>query len=266
MALRVLIVDDEPLARQRIADMLAHESDVEIVGEVGDGNAAVEKIRQLQPDLVFLDVQMPGKSGLDVVRTIGAREMPATIFVTAFDAYALQAFDVAAIDYLVKPFDDDRFEQAFARARQVIELKEVAALRQKLLAVLQHTPAQPAPRPDERRPKYLDRIAVEMRGKVKVVPVDQVDYITADGPYAELHAGERTHVIRETMQSLEQQLDPDRFLRIHRSAIVAVSRIEALLKGAGGDYEVQLRGGVLLPVSRARREEVERRIGVRAHD
>jgi two-component system LytT family response regulator len=261
--IRVLVVDDELLARERIMDLLAHEPGVEMVGTADNGIAAVDAIRGKSPDLVFLDVQMPGKTGLDVVREIGADRMPATIFVTAFDQYALRAFDLAALDYLVKPFDDERFEQAFRRARQLIELREMGKLREQLLAVLQHGSQEPASsRPATESSDYLERIAVEMRGKVRVVPVEQIDYITADGPYAELHTGDKTHLIRETMQTLEERLDPRHFVRIHRSAIVRLQLVDTLLRGAGGDYEVQLKSGLRLPVSRSRREELEKRLGV----
>jgi two-component system LytT family response regulator len=261
--IRVLVVDDELLARERIMDLLAHEPGVEMVGTADNGIAAVDAIRGKSPDLVFLDVQMPGKTGLDVVREIGADRMPATIFVTAFDQYALRAFDLAALDYLVKPFDDERFEQAFRRARQLIELREMGKLREQLLAVLQHGSPEPASsRPTTDSSGYLERIAVEMRGKVRVVPVEQIDYITADGPYAELHTGDKTHLIRETMQTLEERLDPRHFVRIHRSAIVKLQLVDTLLRGAGGDYEVQLKSGLRLPVSRSRREELEKRLGV----
>src|SRR5437764_6254720 len=178
--LRVVIADDEPLARQRIEDLLPQNS-VEVVGTASNGNEAVEKIVALKPDLVFLDVQMPGKTGLQVVEAIGDA-MPATIFVTAFDQFALKAFDVAAVDYLVKPFDDERFAQALQRARKSIELREVEKKTRRLLGFLQDEPKQ----------KFLDRIAVESRGQVRVVPVARIDYITASGPYAELHAGNKT--------------------------------------------------------------------------
>ena len=260
--IRVLVVDDELLARERITDLLAHEPDVEIVGTADNGNTAIDAIRATRPDLVFLDVQMPGKTGLDVVREIGPDAMPATIFVTAFDQYALRAFDLAALDYLVKPFDDERFEQAFQRARRLTELRDLGKLRERLLAVLHDTSSENAARPALDSPAYLERIAVEMRGKVRVVPVDQIDYITADGPYAELHTGDRTHLIRETMHTLEERLDPRHFVRIHRSAIVRLQLVDTLLRGAGGDYEVQLKSGLRLPVSRSRREELERRLGV----
>jgi two-component system LytT family response regulator len=273
--LRVLIVDDEALARQRLEDLLRHQENVEIVGFADNGEAAIGAIRTLNPDLVFLDVQMPGATGIDVIRTIGTEHMPATVFVTAYDQYALKAFDMAAIDYLVKPFDDERFEQAFARARRLIELEEVDRLSEQLLAVLQgggtasaggvaHPQASGAgiSGPSHGKHEYLERIAVETRGQVRVVPVGDIEYITASGPYAELHANGRAHVIRERMQMLEERLDPAKFFRIHRSAIVRLDQIETLLRDPGGDYGVKLRSGVQLSVSRNRVEQLERWMGL----
>jgi len=269
--LRVLIVDDEALARQRLEDLLRQEDNVEIVGQADNGEAAIAAIRTLNPDLVFLDVQMPGATGIDVIRTIGTEDMPATVFVTAYDQYALKAFDLAAIDYLVKPFDDERFEQAFARARRLIELEEVDRLSEQLLAVLQGGGNAPAASGAAStgaapvaagKPEYLERIAVETRGQVRVVPVGDIEYITASGPYAELHAAGRAHVIRERMQMLEERLDPARFFRIHRSAIVRLDQIETLLRDPGGDYGVKLRSGVQLSVSRNRVEQLERWMGL----
>jgi two-component system LytT family response regulator len=261
--LRVLLVDDEALARQRIEDLLRDQQNVEIVGTADNGEAAVMAIRTLNPDLVFLDVQMPGMTGLDVIRTIGPDDMPATVFVTAYDQYALKAFDLAAIDYLVKPFDDERFEQAFARARRLVELEEVDRLSEQLLAVLQGGGSGPgAAATPAGKPEYLERIAVETRGQVRVVPVEDIEYITASGPYAELHASGRAHVIRERMQMLEERLDPAKFFRIHRSAIVRLDQIETLLRDPGGDYGVKLRSGVQLSVSRNRVEQLERWMGL----
>ena len=268
--LRVLVADDEALARQRLEDLLRKESNVEIVGTAGDGDAAVAAIAKLNPDLVFLDVQMPGRTGFDVVRDVGADKMPPTIFVTAYDRFALQAFNVAAVDYLLKPFDDERFEQAFRRARHLIELKEVGRLTEQLRALLQNealaaaaggavTPTAESPHSAGR---YLERIAVEMRGQVRVVPVDTIEYITASGPYAEIHVGEKTYIIRERMQTLEERLDPARFFRIHRSVIVRLDRIDTLLREPGGDYAVQLKNGARLSVSRNRVEPLEQWMGL----
>ena len=166
----------------------------------------MEAIRTLAPDLVFLDVQMPGLTGLDVVREVGPEAMPVTVFVTAFDQHALAAFDLAALDYLLKPFEDERFHRAFARAADAVRLRQVGAVQDQLRALLTgDTPETPSPKPV---PGYLERIAVEMRGQLRVVPVERIEYIAADGPYAELHAGADTFVIRERMQTLEDRLDP----------------------------------------------------------
>ena len=264
--IRILIVDDEALGRLRVHDLVRDEQGVEIVGEAADGDAAVNAIRELEPDLVFLDVQMPKKSGLDVVKEIGAERMPMTIFVTAYDRYALEAFDVAALDYLVKPFDDDRFEQAFRRARRSLALEGVDRARTQLLAMLRASeqgPQKPMPLPGTSpSATYLERIAVEMHGQVKPIPVSQIDYISAAGPYAELHVGDRRYVIREAMQTLEDRLDPNRFMRVHRSVIVRLDLVEALHRGGGGDYELQMKGGVKLRVSRSRRAGLERWLGI----
>jgi two-component system LytT family response regulator len=266
--LRVLIVDDEPLGRRRVAALVRKERGVEVVGMIGDGVSAVEAIRSLAPDLVFLDVQMPGMTGLEVVRTIGPADMPTTVFVTAYDKHALAAFDLAAIDYLVKPFDDERFEEAFQRARRMARLQDASRLRDMLLAVLQDTGGQAAALKTPTKagagagPRYLERIRVESRGKVRFVPVSDIDYILASGPYAELIVGDRRNLIREAMQNLEDQLDPTRFFRVHRSAIVQLDRVDALLKSPGGDCDVQLRSGVKIKVARSRREELEKRLAM----
>jgi two-component system LytT family response regulator len=269
--LRVLVVDDEPLARQRIVDMLAIQGDdVEVIAEIDNGDDAVVAIRERQPDLVFLDVQMPGRTGLEVVRSVGIDDMPLTIFVTAYDRHALEAFEVAAVDYLVKPFDDERFAQAFQRARRIIELEEVDRLRARLLTILQGGEGERAmDRVDAgtvpaSRGRYMERIPVEMRGKVRVVPVQEIDFIMADGPYAELYSGDRKYVIRESMQNLEDKLDPDLFIRTHRSVIARLDLIETLHKGAGGDYEVQLKSGRRLRVSRSRIDALEKKLGLGA--
>ncbi len=253
-ALRVLVVDDEPLARQRLLDLLETEDSVEVVGTASSGRNAVEAIRSERPDLVFLDVQMPGLTGLDVVREVGPEQMPVTVFVTAFDQHALAAFELAALDYLLKPFEDERFRAALTRARDTVRLRVVDALQGRLRALLQPPAAEPATAPPPKG--YLERIAVEMRGQIRVVPVEQVDFIAADGPYAEVHAGGETFVIRSPMQALEDRLDPALFFRIHRSTIVRLDRVEALLVAGGGDYAVKLTDGTRLRVSRTRRDDL----------
>lgn len=234
--LRVLVVDDEILARQRIEDLLAREENVVLAGTASDGASAIEAIRELRPDLVFIDVQMPGLSGIEVAKELGDT-MPVTVFVTAYDQHAVKAFELEAVDYLVKPFDDDRFEQAFRRARRAAETRRAS--------------------------RGVDRIAVEIRGQIRAVPVDRIEYITASGPYAELHVEGKTFAVRERMQALEDKLDPLQFFRIHRSAIVRVDMIDVFLRHAGGDYGVRLKNGVELSVSRTKREELEARLGVK---
>lgn len=256
--IRVLIVDDEPLGCRRLAQLLAEQHGVEVVGVAEDGAAAIEAIRSIRPDLVLLDIQMPRKSGLDVIREVGPASMPATIFVTAREQHALEAFECAAVDYLLKPFSDERFEEALHRARRQISLEGLEALRKQLLDLLeaaQPSPAQRAPR------RYLERITVHMRGRLRIVHVKDIDYIVASGVYAELHVGGERHLIRETLLALEEQLDPEHFFRVHRSAIVRLDEVELLLRGGGGDYGVQLQSGAVLPVGRTRREELERRLG-----
>jgi len=251
------------VSRGRLETLLGSEPDVEVVGTAADGEHAVDAIRSLEPNLVFLDVNMPGLSGPEVVREIGPEAMPATIFVTAHDGHALEAFDLEAIDYVVKPFDDERFAQALRRAREVLELSELGRLRNQLIAALQGTGASAPPAEAAREdPAYLERIPIESRGKVQVVDVNDIDFMVSSGPYVELNAGGKTHLIRESLQSLDDRLDPARFIRIHRSIIVRIALVAALHKAAGGDYEVELRTGARLKVSRTRREELERRLGI----
>lgn len=258
--LSVLIVDDERAARQRLEELLALEPHTEVVGTARNGREAVEAIARLKPDLVLLDVQMPGLSGIEVVREIGPANMPAVVFVTAYDQHAISAFELAAVDYLLKPFADERFGQAMERARQNVRLRRIGGLQDGLRVLLGASAPPPAAGPASAR--YLERIAVETRGQVRVVPVERVDFITADGSYVDLHVGEDTFLIREKMQVLEERLDPDRFFRIHRSTIVQLDRIERLLYGSGGDYSVRLRDGRNLRVSRGRYAELQQRLGL----
>jgi two-component system LytT family response regulator len=258
--LRVLVVDDEQLARERIADLLKDMPDVLLVGQSADGFSAVEAVQRLEPDVLFLDVQMPGMTGLEVVRALDVQNPPVVIFVTAFDRYALKAFDAAAIDYLLKPFSDERFEQALGRARTLILLRQngaaLAAIRGLLGASrddgaeLGHAAA------------YTTRIAVESRGQIRSVPVEHIEYISASGVYAELHAAGKTYVVREAMQLLAGRLDPRKFFRIHRSAIVQLNCIDALHRQGGGDYTLRMKCGALLNVSRNRVRQLESWMGV----
>jgi two-component system LytT family response regulator len=260
--IRALIVDDEPLARERLQELLDEAPAVTVVGTAEDGLDAVENIREKAPDLVFLDVQMPGMNGIDVIEEIGADDMPVTVFVTAYDQYAIKAFDLAAVDYLLKPFDDERFEQALRRAREQIANRADEAISERLLHLLQERDSSLLDEENPRDEPYLERIAVQGRGKARIVPVDDLTHITADGSYAELHTDDDTYVIRERMKTLAARLDPDMFVRVHRSAIVRLDEVELILRGGGGNYAVRLKDGTRLSVSRSRVDELQDRLGV----
>ncbi len=259
--IRVLIVDDEPGARRRLERLLKTEEDVEFVAQAGTGREALAAIEQQQPDLVFLDVQMPKMSGIDVVRTVGAERMPLVIFVTAYDQYAVQAFELAALDYLMKPFDDERFEQTLERARRALVKAPGHALSERLEALI-HSFEHTNPPQATTTPKYLERIAVDIRGQLRIVPVDTIDFITASGNYVYLHVGEEKLLVRDQMQKLDDKLPPDQFYRIHRSSIVRLDEIERLIVNPGGDYAVRLRNHKQLKVSRNRWGELALRLGI----
>ena len=250
--LQVLIVDDEPLARRRIRALLKGEKDVEIVGECGDGRQAIAAIQKQRPDLVFLDVQMPEVDGFGVVESVGAADMPAVVFVTAYDRYALNAFEVHALDYLLKPFDEERFQGALARARSEIRRERTDDVHQRLLALLEHL--QPPG-------KHLDRLLVKSAGRIFFLKVEEIDWIEAAGNYVRLHVGKESHLVRETMTDLESRLDPGRFLRIHRSTLVNIDRIKELHPWFSGDYAVVLHDGTQLRLSRGHRERLSERLG-----
>jgi len=238
--MRVLIVDDEPMACRGVAARLAKVADVEIVGECGDGLSAVDRILALAPDLVFLDVQMPGMDGFDVLRALPPERLPNVVFVTAYEDHAIQAFDFHAVDYVLKPIDDDRFATAMERARR----RHHAA---GLLALL-----------DRHGTGYASRFAVRTGSRIEVVLADDVDWIARSGDYAELHTRARTHLLRETMGSLEQRLDPAAFLRIHRSRIVRAACIRELRSIDNREYLVTLSDGSAHRSSRTFADRLER--------
>jgi len=246
--MRVVIVDDEPIAREGVRTQLLREPEVEIVAECGDGLEAVETIRELSPDLVFLDVQMPGMDGFEVVQTLGVEAMPAVVFVTAYDKYALQAFEVNAVDYLLKPFDSERFQKAFQRARLEIQRKTAETIKEKLVALLESM------RP---RHRYLERLVVKSGGRIFFLPVSEIDWIESADNYVNLHSGRESHLIRETLTSLETKLNPEEFLRIRHSAIVNVKKIKELHPLFKGEYEIVLHNAVKLTSSRRYRGRLD---------
>ena len=256
--IRVLIVDDEPGARRRLQRLLKKETDIEIVAQAATGQEALSLIQEHDLDLVFLDVQMPAMTGIEVVRKVGADNIPAVIFVTAYDQYAVKAFELAALDYLLKPFDDERFEQTLLRARHQLKRKSNDNIKQHLDLLLDtfQRPLQAAP------PRYIERIAVEMQGQLRIVPVNKIDFISASGNYVYLHIGAEKMLVRDQMQNLEEKLPPDLFYRIHRSTIVRLDEVERLIVNPGGNYSIRLRNRKLLKVSRNRWGELSLRLGI----
>lgn len=259
--LRTLIVDDEPLARRTIRNLLAEDPEVEVVGECGGGAEAVETIRQRPPDLLFLDIQMPGMDGFGVLSQIELERISAVIFVTAYDAYALKAFEVHALDYLLKPFTDDRFREALARAKSHVELREAKGLAESLRAFLRDRAVAAdetaAPVTTGKRGGYLTRFMVKVGGRVIFINPADVDWIEADNYYVKLHVGGRAHLLRLSMKELEERLDPKTFWRTHRSAIINLDRVKELHQHPSGEYVVVLRDGTELKLSRARRERLQ---------
>jgi two-component system LytT family response regulator len=250
--IRAIIVDDEPLARERLATLLASEPDMEIVAQCRDGEEAVAAIQEHSPELVFLDVQMPQMSGFDVIETVGTERMPLVIFVTAYDQHALRAFQVRALDYLLKPFDRDRFSEALTRARKQIEREETGDLGRRLLALVKDL------RRDQPR---SDRLVVKSGGRLFFLRMDEIDWIEAAGNYVRLHVGNTSHLLRETMNAIEAQLDPGLFFRIHRCHIVNIERVLELQPWFNGEYVVCLRSGARLTLSRGYREKLQQRLG-----
>ncbi len=251
--IRTLICDDEPLARERVRSLLADQVGMEVVGEATDGDQAVEAIIGQQPDLVFLDVQMPRRTGFDVIQAVGPDRMPAVVFVTAYDQYALKAFDVHAVDYLLKPFDRERFEGAVDRARRKLDAEEGGALKTQLMQLVREM--QPAAAP----PKQ-DRVVVKSGGRLFFLRTDEIDWIEAAGNYVRVHVGKESHLLRETMNAIETRLDAKMFLRIHRSRIVNMERVKELHPWFNGDYAVILRDGTKLMLSRGYREKLQERL------
>jgi two-component system LytT family response regulator len=269
--LRVLIVDDERLPRQRLLRLLEEMPNTVCVGEAANGRAAVDAIENLLPDLVLLDVRMPGMGGLDVARALTGH-VPFIIFVTAFDEYALSAFEVHAIDYLLKPVERERFVAAIERARALVANTTAAQRHERLLALLQSEPrpsiaadapgpeltdSAPAPAPAGEPPAYPRRFLVKGDGQMYFVPVGEIDWIEAYGNYVRLHVGKGVHLIRETLGNIERKLDPSRFARVHRSSIVNLDRVARMDLWGAGDYVVLLKDGTKLKLSRWYRSRIE---------
>jgi two-component system, LytTR family, response regulator len=239
--IRTLIVDDEDLARERIQALLEEQPDIEIVGLCADGTSAIETIDRERPDLVFLDVQMPGMDGFEVVENIDTEHVPAIVFVTAYDGHALRAFEINALDFLLKPFDQARFEKALERARSQLNRDRTSLIDARLVSLLEGL--------HEER-KYPERLIVKSGGRVFFVRTEDIDWVEASGNYVKIHAKGEAHLIRESMKNMETKLDSKIFVRIHRSAIVNIDRIKELEPWFHGEYVVIMRDGTRLTASR----------------
>ena len=250
--IRVLLVDDEPLARGMLREMLQDEPDAVIVGESVNGREALEAIRTHQPDLLFLDVQMPELGGFEVLDALDKDRMPYVIFVTAYDQYAVRAFEVHALDYLLKPFDRDRFDLSWQRAKAQMMRDRNGGSDQRILALLEELKAGP---------KYLERLVIKAAGRIYFLETSEIDWIGAEGNYVSVHSGKKSHLLRETISSLESQLDPKKFVRIHRSSIVRIDRIQELQPWFHGEYRIILQDGTQLTLSRNYRDKLQEALG-----
>ena len=253
MSIRALIVDDEPIARRGIIRLLRQQENIEVIGECGDGAAAVAAIATLAPDLVFLDVQMPELDGFAVIDAVGANRMPAVVFVTAFDQHAVRAFDSQALDYVLKPIDPERFRRALQRACAHLAHPGDDFARRVAIALqaISRSEARPCP----------TRLAIRSEGRVRLLAIDEVDRIVAAGNYVEVHAGAKQHLLRETMASLEARLDPQRFVRISRAAIVSIEHVREVQPLFNGDFVVILLNGAQVNGSRRYRAALDRLLG-----
>jgi len=248
--IRVLVVDDEPLARRGIRQLLDSETDFEIVGECKNGREAVSALEKLSPELIFLDIQMPLLDGFSFIKKVGAENLPAIVFVTAYDEHAIHAFETGALDYLLKPVDPLRFQKTLERVREQIKNKQPRELEQKLSALLENLKL-----PESE--KYLERIAIKENGRVTFLNIDEILWISSEGNYVGLHTKGETHLLRETMDAIERKLDSRKFLRLRRSTIVRIEQIKELYPLFNGEFEVVLKNGTRLASSRRYRKNLD---------
>ena len=254
MNIRALIVDDEPLAREWVRSAIAEDPELEVMGECGDGFEAAEAIRRLKPDLVFLDVQMPGLDGFGVLEALTPEEIPAVVFVTAFDQYAVRAFEAQAVDYLMKPFSKERVEEAVRRVRELVKGKSLEDFRESISRIVEKI------RRDRSFPEW---VLLKCDGKNVFVKVKDIDWIESSRNNVRIHVGTTLYLLHETTSAIASRLDPKKFLRIHRSAIVNIERIKELHPWFNGDYAVILRDGTQLTLSSSYRDRLKefRRFG-----
>jgi len=254
---KALVVDDEVLARNRICDILKSDPEIQLVGQCSNGRQAVDAILEQAPHLLSLDVQMPEMDGFEVLAALPPNRLPTVVFVTAFDQYALRAFEVYALDYLLKPFDAERFNRTLQHAKAQIRQARGSALNQGLLDLLSELKEKP-------KAKLPDRLVIKTGGRVSFLKIAEVDWIESEGNYVRFHAGKETHLLRETLSQMEERLDSNQFLRIHRSTIVNLDRIKELQPWFHGEYRVLLQDGTQLLLSRKYREKLRHLLGKEA--
>jgi two-component system LytT family response regulator len=252
--IKALIVDDEVLGRNRIREILRKDPEIDLVGECANGREAVEAVVEHAPELLFLDVQMPEMDGFAVLEALPPERIPLVVFVTAYDQYALRAFEVYALDYILKPFDIDRFRRTLQHAKSQIHRQRGSVLNQGLLNLLEELKTRP-------KSKHPDRLVIKSGGRVSFLKTVEIDWIESEGNYVRLHVGKETHLLRETLNQMEERLDPDQFLRIHRSTIVSLDRIKELQPWFHGEYRVLLQDGTQLLLSRKYREKLKDLLG-----
>jgi two-component system, LytTR family, response regulator len=261
-AIRVLVVDDEPLAREGVRLLAAREPDLDVVGECGSAGDAEKAIAALAPDVVFLDVQLPGESGLTLAARLGRERAPLVVCVTAYEEHAVRAFELHAVDYLLKPVDPGRFADAVGRVRRLLAAAAREEAHDRLLAALDTLrAAPPAPAGEAAAAPYLERMSVRVGDRLLVVRLADVDWIAADGDYVRLHVAGKGALVRARMAQLEHRLDPRRFLRVHRSAIANLEAVRSVEVGGNGDYVLRLRDGSRIRISRSYRDAVLAAIG-----
>ncbi|MDY7230033.1 LytR/AlgR family response regulator transcription factor [Hyalangium rubrum] len=258
--IRALVVDDERIARESLCALLAADHEVEVVGQCANGSQAVEALRrQSEPvEVVFLDVEMAGKDGFQVLSELGDERTAAVIFVTAYENYALKAFEFRALDYLLKPFDDERFAQVLARAKEHVKGVRVQRAARELAEMLGTSLPAPTPPP---APRYVERLVLKDMGRMAFLPVGEIDWLEAEDNYIQVHAGAQKHLVRQSLREMEEELDPRRFVRIHRSTIVNVERVKELRPLFHGEYQVTLHDGTSLKLSRGYRERLDALLG-----
>ncbi len=260
--IKAIVVDDEQIARDGVALLLDRDPEIELVARCPNGVEAVEKIRELEPDLLFLDIQMPGMNGFEVLHALEQEKLPVTIFITAYEQYAIKAFEVNAIDYLLKPFDDDRFYQALEKAKENVRKNKNYEISSKMNDLLTYLEKGQKTSAEGKEEAYLTRLFVKNAGQISFIKVMDIDWIESDDYYVNIHVSGKSHLLRETMNNLEKRLDPAQFIRIHRGTIINIDRIKSIEPYHKNEYIVVTHSGQTFNLSRSRKELLNKKFGI----